>query len=234
MCVLSVMLTWHIHTYEWIMLTWYNLHTWISLWLSLSMWDVFISQCHMSECERLWIWHVAHYHVNMIHIRMIQRIADRVTRPWPTISWLFLKLFQRTRILPMGFMMNPMRILVRLVLNWKFLEKLSRCVPSCLQLAVFRWRWWHGLISECLSHWLMHHIDWCITLWLYLWMYATWIPLRRQVTFIVKHLVTLCHIQLMSHSSYLTFNSIDLNQRAWRVTLCDTSTLTLTWDKCLS
>ena len=56
---------------------------------------------------------------------------------WHSISRLFLKLFQRTRILPMGFtistkkyMMNPMRILVRLVLNWKFLELISRCCAT--------------------------------------------------------------------------------------------------------
>jgi len=59
--------------------------------------------------------------------RHLQSTYSQLQIGWHWISRFFLQLFQRTRILPMGFtiipsnkMINPKRILVRLVLNWKF------------------------------------------------------------------------------------------------------------------
>jgi len=67
---------------------------------------------------------------------------------WHRILRLFLKLCPHTRILPMGFTMvpgskmvlfiDPMRILVRLVLNWKFWETISRfCTPLSVIGCIF-------------------------------------------------------------------------------------------------
>jgi len=115
--------------------TWY---TWNhdESWLQCMMLQLAASHCNTLQHTTT--------HCNTMHFERVacgqgttRFMYSRLQIGWHCISRLFLKLFQRTRILPMGFtiiakqyMMNPMRILVRLVLNWKFLEIISRCCAT--------------------------------------------------------------------------------------------------------
>jgi len=98
--------------------------------------DSFIYAAHMHNKRKI----DSNYCNSCLLAPVVTHLKTKKGRPnysrmqigWHRISRLFLRLFQRTKLLPMGFtisttwwmaLMNPMRILV---VNWFFLERISR------------------------------------------------------------------------------------------------------------
>ena len=95
-------------------------------------------------------------HIWMRHLNVVSKRYSQLQIGWHRIERPFLKLCQRTWILPMAFRVpscndmvlsiNPMRILVRLELQWKFWEVISR---FCATLSAI----------SCTSWWILRNVE---------------------------------------------------------------------------